>query len=149
MDSNEFRIALIERISKSEWELLERDDSTLVISSHNRNSLLEMRTQTPALAADVDLASAQELEHSLRVYLQEHMADAPQGHKWIVLACLYLAFVARKPMHPIDLVGITVQHGADGVTYYCPLKKPADNLICDVCVCSTSAADAHVADSSQ
>ncbi len=84
---------------------------------------------------EVNVEAAENLARYLQEYLDEYMPDAPEGHKWIVLASLYLAFVARRPLHPIDRAGVVVEQ-LDGRTIYrCPLKVPGDNPICDACVC--------------
>ena len=153
---------LVEQITHAEWDALGRCDPSLTINNHNREALLEMRALCmapdtaeaakepthPELDVDleaadehthpepeVDLEAAENLALSLQEYLDEYMSDNPEGHKWIVLASLYLAFVARRPLHPIDRAGVVVEQ-LDGRTIYrCPLKVPGDNPICDACVC--------------
>ena len=147
MNTREFCKELGGQITHAEWDALDRCDPSLTINNHNREALLEMRAlyMAPgtAEAADgpkhpepeVDLQAAENLARYLQDYLDEYMPDAPEGHKWIVLASLYLAFVARRPLHPIDRAGVVVEQ-LDGRTIYrCPLKVPGDNPICDACVC--------------
>ena len=165
MNTREFCKELVEQITHAEWDALDRCDPSLTINNHNREALLEMRAlcMAPGMvetpngmdgdvqpasglnldAADehtqpepeVDLEAAENLARYLQEYLDEYMPDAPEGHKWIVLASLYLAFVARRPLHPIDRAGVVVEQ-LDGRTIYrCPLKVPGDNPICDACVC--------------
>ena len=162
MNTREFCKELGGQITHAEWDALDRCDPSLTINNHNREALLEMRA--PCMAPDtaeaakepthpeldvdleaadehtqpepeVDLEAAENLARYLQEYLDEYMPDAPEGHKWIVLASLYLAFVARRPLHPIDRAGVVVEQ-LDGRTIYrCPLKVPGDNPICDACVC--------------
>ncbi len=147
MNTREFCKELVEQITHAEWDALDRCDPSLTINNHNREALLEMRALCMALdevetadehtqpEPDVDLKAAENLALSLQEYLDEYMSDNPEGHKWIVLASLYLAFVARRPLHPIDRAGVVVEQ-LDGRTIYrCPLKVPGDNPICDACVC--------------
>ena len=147
MNTREFCKELVEQITHAEWDALDRCDPSLTINNHNREALLEMRAlcmaTDPAEAPnepkhpepEVDLEAAENLALSLQEYLDEYMSDNPEGHKWIVLASLYLAFVARRPLHPIDRAGVVVEQ-LDGRTIYrCPLKVPGDNPICDACVC--------------
>ncbi len=162
MNTREFCKELVEQITHAEWDALDRCDPSLTINNHNREALLEMRAlyMAPgtAEAADehthpepevdtgatdehtqtepeVNVEAAENLARYLQEYLDEYMPDAPEGHKWIVLASLYLAFVARRPLHPIDRAGVVVEQ-LDGRTIYrCPLKVPGDNPICDACVC--------------
>ncbi len=147
MNTREFCKELVGRITHAEWDALDRCDPSLTINSHNREALLEMRALCMApnaaeatdkhvlLELEVDLQAAENLSRYLQEYLDQYMSDNPEGHKWIVLASLYLAFVARRPLHPIDRAGVVVEQ-LDGTTVYrCPLKVPADNPICDACVC--------------
>ncbi len=147
MNTREFCKELVGRITHAEWDALDRCDPSLTINSHNREALLEMRALCMApnaaeaadkhvqLELEVDLQAAENLARYLQEYLDQYMSDNPEGHKWIVLASLYLAFVARRPLHPIDRAGVVVEQ-LDGTTVYrCPLKVPADNPICDACVC--------------
>ena len=162
MNAKEFCKELVEQITHAEWDALDRCDPSLTINNHNREALLEMRalcmapdtaeaakepthpepegdtgatdehTQTEP---EVNVEAAENLARYLQEYLDEYMPDAPEDHKWIVLASLYLAFVARRPLHPIDRAGVVVEQ-LDGRTIYrCPLKVPGDNPICDACVC--------------
>ena len=147
MNTREFCKELVGQITHAEWDALDCCDPSLTINSHNREALLEMRAlcMTPNAAEtagehtqpepEIDLEAAESLARYLQEYLNEYMSDDPEGHKWIVLASLYLAFVARRPLHPIDRAGVVVEQ-LDGTTVYrCPLKVPANNPICDACVC--------------
>ena len=162
MNTREFCKELVGQITHAEWDALDRCDPSLTINNHNREALLEMRALCmapdtaeaakepthPELDVDleaadehtqpepeVDLQAAESLARYLQEYLDQYMSDNPEGHKWIVLASLYLAFVARRPLHPIDRAGVVVEQ-LDGRTIYrCPLKVPGDNPICDACVC--------------
>lgn len=144
MNAWEFCKELAGRISQAEWDALEQRDPSLTISDHNRRTLLELRAlcTTPGAAdermmaeMDVDLDAANDLSRQLQEYLDEYMPDAPEGHKWIVLASLYLAFVARRPLHPIERTGVLVEQRNGTTVYRCPLKQVGDNPICDACVC--------------
>ena len=162
MNAKEFCKELVEQITHAEWDALDRCDPSLTINNHNREALLEMRAlyMAPGTAEaakepthpelDVDLEAADEhtqtepevnveaaenLARYLQEYLDEYMPDAPEGHKWIVLASLYLAFVARRPLHPIDRAGVLIEQLNGSTIYRCPLKVSGDNPICDACVC--------------
>ena len=162
MNAKEFCSKLVEQITHAEWDALDRCDPSLTINNHNREALLEMRALCmapdtaeaakepthPELDVDleaadehthpepeVDLEAAENLARYLQEYLDEYMPDAPEGHKWIVLASLYLAFVARRPLHPIDRAGVVVEQLNGSTIYRCPLKVSGDNPICDACVC--------------
>lgn len=137
---------LVNRVTPEEWALLERDDSPLLVNDHNRNALLEMRDvvlrNTDASNSvgvwqqrEIDIAKAAALERELQAYLDEYMSEAPEGHKWIILASLYLTFVAKRPMHPVERVGVSVVQRDGHTVYRCPAKVPGDNPICDNCIC--------------
>lgn len=165
MNTREFCKELAGQITHAEWDALDCCDPSLLINSHNREALLEMRAlcmmpdaaktsdkvdgsvdSTPGSSLDianehtqpepeVDLQAAESLAHYLQEYLDKYMSDRPEGHKWIVLASLYLAFVARRPLHPIDRAGVVVEQRDGATIYRCPIKVPGDNPICDACVC--------------
>ena len=144
MNTIEFCKELASRITQAEWDALERWDPSLTINGHNRMALLEMRAMCSADGQasrqaqpwpDVDLDAAENLAHYLQEYLDEYMSDAPEGHKWIVLASLYLAYVAHRPLHPIERTAVSVERVEGATIYRCPLKIPGDNPICDACIC--------------
>jgi len=162
MNRREFCKELVGQITHAEWDALDRCDPSLTINNHNREALLEMRALCmapdtaeaakepthPELDVDleaadehtqtepeVDVEAAENLARYLQEYLDEYMTDNPEGHKWIVLASLYLAFVARRPLHPIDRAAVVVEQLDGRSIYRCPLKVPGDNPICDACVC--------------
>ena len=134
----ELLVSLCRTLGPAEREALRTDDPSLVISAFNRETLLRMlQMEGGMLTGDgpVDPTSVRSCVAALDGFLQEQMPARPEGHKWIVLASLYLAFVAHRPLHPIDRAGVVVEQ-LDGRTIYrCPLKVPGDNPICDACVC--------------
>ena len=144
MDTKEFCKELAKRISQNEWDALDRCDPSLTISDHNRETLLEMRALCTTSGAtdgqtlpsrNVDLDEVKSLAYHLQSYLDEYMSDKPEGHKWIILASLYLAYVAHRPMHPINRTGIVLEEQGETTVYRCPLKVEGDNPICDACIC--------------
>ena len=74
--------------------------------------------------------SVRELTEDLEKYLAEYLADHPEGHKWIIIACLYLTFAEGLPMHPQHAA--KWQKTASG--YVCP-HKVEDSITCRYCVC--------------
>ena len=152
MDAIEFCKSLCERITPEEWCALECADNKLYINDHNRLALLEMREVSQranessldsciALGGEsetgvnIDAESAAALEGALQAFLDEYMAEAPEGHKWIILASLYLTYVAKRPMHPLARAGVTVEKRDGRKVFLCPNKIVGDNPICDACVC--------------
>ena len=121
-------------ITANEWEAIAHDEE-LSISGFNRRVLSELRD------ADIeedgglreDLVSG--LYKILERFLKENLSDKPQGHKWVIISCLYLAFIVGRPMHPIESVGIKVSE-VDGQTVYeCPVKENGEATTCHYCVC--------------
>ena len=152
MDTIELCKSLCKRITPEEWHALECADSKLYINDHNRLALLEMREVGEGsnganlnsrvvlggeseTGGDIDTSDAAALEDALQVFLDEYMAEASEGHKWIILASLYLTYVAKRPMHPIERAGVVVEERDGHTVYLCPNKVPGDNPICDACVC--------------
>jgi uncharacterized protein (UPF0305 family) len=58
------------------------------------------------------------------------MADRPEGHKWIILACLYLTFAERLPMHPQSAAKWIEKDGR----FYCRYMEE-DSVTCRYCMC--------------
>ena len=98
--------------------------------SDNRETLLSMRDHAPG-EHPVDEARAKQLEAALETYLNRYMAKRPEGHRWIVLSCLFLAFVARAPLHPGELLG----HRRVGGAVLCPAREDSPDSLCRFCVC--------------
>ena len=80
----------------------------------------------------VDSASVRLLVEKLGAFLAKYMADKPEGHRWIVLACVFLAFVVNEPMHPQAVVGW--EEVSLGV-YVCPAHEGGEGSLCRWCAC--------------
>ncbi len=118
------------QVSDEEREDLENGD-IIYISWYNRDTLLRLLHEDVPKAGTVDTTQAEALRQALAAYLDKYMSDCPQGHKWIILACLYLAMVACEPMHPQRMTGW--QKRDDG--YYCRAREEQDGSVCQWCVC--------------
>ena len=129
MTVSEFKTKLAGQISAEEESALRRG-AGLCISDFNRSVCLRLLDSECTDDSPVSLSDAEELSADLEAYLKEYMQDKPAGHKWIILACLYLTFVEHLPMHP--------QHAAKWVEkdgrYYCPSMEP-DSITCRYCMC--------------
>lgn len=123
---------LQEAVSQEEWESLTADG--LYVSGFNRNVLLEMKT---AEIPDGDLQeqAVAELHTILTEFLQEHMKENPEGWKWVILSCIYLTFLAERPMHPAEVMDIKVSEINGKTVYECPGKDSGRNTACYYCVC--------------
>ena len=129
-----FLSALRARISPDERAWLEAGDHP-GLSRYNRQTLLRMLGHDAVKPGLVDGERAASLEAALRSYLDRYMADQPQGHRWIVLSCLYLVFVAEEPMHPQPIVHWTRVDGG----YVCPTREDGEGSLCRWCVCRGAA----------
>ena len=128
MNTHELLLLLRSRITPAERSAL-RDNTVAHISRYNRDTLLRMLDMEEPTPAPVDTLRAKALHTALREYLDRYMPEAPEAHKWIILACLFLALVARKPMHPKAIVGWK-KAGGD---YICPARE--EGGVCQFCVC--------------
>ena len=129
MTAAEYVKSLAGRISAAEAEGLRRGEG-LCISEFNRSICLKLLDAQGFDAGPVPSDKAAALETELRDYLNTYMADRPEGHKWIILACLYLAFIVRQPLHPQSAAKWVHRDGR----YFCPSMEP-DSVICGCCAC--------------
>ena len=139
MRRSEFLIQLQKRLSQSEWEALAKGRPLAPVSVFNQGVLLEMRDVSGA-DGEISIERATGLYETLRVYLSEYMAEQPEGWKYIILASLYLVFIAGRPMHPVDLLKIDVIKTENGTIYKCPQKSRTKGTACDYCVCNARTA---------
>lgn len=123
---------LQEAVSQEEWEELAAEK--LYVSRFNRGVLLEMRTaEFPQ--EDLPEQAVTELHTVLEKFLREHMKENPEGWKWVILSCLYLTFLAERPMHPTEMMDIKVSEVGGKKVYECPSKDNHKNTACYYCVC--------------
>ena len=105
------------------------NDTVQNISRYNRMTLLRILECEEPDYGRMGAGRAEALHVALREYLNRYMPDTPEAHKWIILSCLFLAFVAMEPMHPQAIVGWEKKE--DG--YFCPSRE--EGGICQWCVC--------------
>ncbi len=124
-------------VSADERAALE-NDSGLYISQYNRATIIRMLDMEKTIAdpektedAVIDIGQVRYLKDALRNYLDVYMADRPDGHKWIVLSCLFSTFIAGEPMHPQE-----VAHWEKiGDSYCCPARDASEDSLCLWCAC--------------
>jgi uncharacterized protein (UPF0305 family) len=129
------------RVSPEERAMLETGEG-IVANEHNRSTVLEMLKLEVAPKGEVDIEQARRLERMLEEYLATYLADEPRAWKWIIIASVYLAFVARRPMHPMQAAGVTMREEDGRVVYECPVKTPGDDNVCAYCVCVRAGGEA-------
>ncbi|MDD6155238.1 MAG: DUF2115 family protein [Eubacteriales bacterium] len=128
------RVAFLNRLKNeiSEEEVSDlRNGGELTINDFNRAKMVEMLGRVEAPAGDVDMAEVSAMRGQLHDFLYRYMSDKPEGHKWIILACLYLAFIAEEPLHPDYAVKWVLKSGS----YFCPMREDGPESICGYCVC--------------
>ncbi len=134
MESRSFWRQLCDAVTCRDWQRLEQNDPTVLIGPFNRETLLRMRETEPP-SFDIPEASIQGLSELLRRYLERYMAEQPEGHRWIILSCLYLSLVLQRPMHPQDVVHWTCRTEQGRLAYHCPCKEYGEESVCTFCVC--------------
>ena len=134
---SELRNELCGKISERERELLTEGSPELSVSGFNRAKITEMFTY-PAGEKSVDLSRVRALHHALKMYLDEYMAEKPEAHRWIILSCLYLAFIREEPLHPQEAAGYVTRSDHGKKMYFCPLRESGPGSICSFCVCRKS-----------
>lgn len=133
MTKKELLEGLRARISPEERRLLAAGEG-LVISEHNRAAALEL-LEASAPEGEVPEGEIARLEEILTGYLAEMLPEKPEAWKWIILGCVYLSYIARRPMHPIERAGIQVRTEGGETVYFCPLRTPEADTACHFCVC--------------
>ena len=128
MTRNDLLQDLRAQISPAERAAL-RDDVVQNISRYNRATLLRILECEAPDDGRVDAGRVETLHAALGEYLNRYMPDTPEAHKWIILSCLFLAFVAMEPMHPQAIAGWKKTGGG----CLCPSRE--EGGICQWCVC--------------
>ncbi len=129
MTVSELKKELASQISSAEAEAL-RSGGALTINDFNRNVCVRLLDNDCTDDSPVPAGRIESLKKELSDYLKQYMAEKPEGHKWIILACLYLTYVERKPMHPQTAATWIERDGK----YYCAAMVP-ESITCSSCVC--------------
>lgn len=134
MTKNELLRDLRRCISASERQALKDMDPALVIGRYNRRSMLELLEMEEAGEQVVDADKVGRLRSSLQTYLDQYM-EQKEGHKWVILASVFHAFVLDMPLHPLEVAKIKTVQAADCTEYYCPCRDTSEGSLCHFCVC--------------
>ena len=134
MTASELLDLLIHAISNEDWRRLERNDPSLVISQWNLKTLQRMREYHP-MPGSVPVEKTEELRLSLNRYLNRTMPEKPEAHRWIIISCLFLAFVAREPLHPQEIVRHRQVLINGKQAHLCPVHEDSTESLCRFCVC--------------
>ena len=134
MTTAEFLDLLIHAISSEDWQRLDRGDPSLVISRWNLKTLQRMRQYQPSSGC-IPVEKTEALRLSLSEYLNRTMPEKPEEHQWIIISCLFLAFVAREPLHPQEIVRHLPVLKDGRRAFLCPAREDSKESLCRFCVC--------------
>ena len=115
---------LANRIRISEVEL-----KTARISDFNKSTLMELIDSD--FEGEVDDTAVEEAERLLKSFLNRTWREEPSAHKYVISACLALAFLFEKPMHPQDAVHYISKTYDGKERFYCRYNEKG--TICDFC----------------
>lgn len=130
MTEGQLRKTLFDSITEDEWIRLEQNAKALPVGEFNRHVLLRMRDNQCGTYGDVPDERVSRLYILLKGYLEKYMPECPEGHKWIIIACIYLTFIEKLPMHPQAVTGWVERDQA----FLCPAHS-GQGSICEYCVC--------------
>ena len=136
MTKGQLRKMLFDSITEDEWAKLEWNKEKIFIGEFNRSVLLRMRDYRCDMHEDVPDGKIGKLYALLKRYLEKYMPECPEGHKWIYIACVYLTFIEKLPMHPQTVTGWVERDQA----FFCPAHSGKDS-VCECCVFEKYGAD--------
>jgi uncharacterized protein (UPF0305 family) len=95
------------------------------VSRYNLQNFHEILDLSPdEVSGDVDVEKLHDLENRVEGYFELHGPVDEEFKEFIKLICIYLTFMAHKPLHPPGIEfgdGTTVYQ--EGDNYYCTAKK--------------------------
>ena len=133
MNKADLLTLLRDGVTEAEWAALAAGG--LRVSAFNRGVLLEMWRLSGVPSGEIDAARVRGLREVLEDYLSRQLPDAPEAWRWIVIASLYLTFIAGRPMHPVELLHIAERTENGRAVYLCPSKSDDPRTTCFYCVC--------------
>ena len=109
----------------------------LPINAFNLQQYMEMKDlKIPKTdEKDLDEEQVEGCRRTLTAFLQKVFSEDPSAWKWIIDSCIYLAFIAERPMHPVEVLKIQTQEEGGGTVYRCPGKMQGEDSCCAYCVC--------------
>ena len=99
------------------------------VSDFNRKVISELANTD--FTGEVDNEAVKTAERLLQSFLNETWPEEPSAHKYVINACLALAFLLEKPMHPQEIVHYITRVEDGKEHYYCSYNEPG--TICDYC----------------
>ena len=128
--------SLVQAVSAGERRKL-MDNTGIVISAFNRRTLLEMLRLRIEDDGEVDPQAVAALRECLEGFLAQHLPEKPEAWKWIILSCIYLRFIAGRPLHPQEAVHYRAVRRRGVIRYLCPERTTEPGSVCLFCVCDS------------
>jgi uncharacterized protein (UPF0305 family) len=92
-----------------------------------------------SVAENIDLTKLEDFNFQINQYMDENAPNQPDFKQYIRIICTYLAFIAKKPLHPL---GMTFSNNqkivSKGNNYYCPERgknTQETTSLCRYCIC--------------
>ncbi len=124
---------IMDSVSEEEWKAI--DEHKIIASDFNYKNLSVIRNLKIGIDSEIDEDKLAAMIEQLNRFLEKELSDKPEAWKWIHISCIYLGFIAERPLHPIDLMHITQINVGDDVFYECPMKDTSAGSMCNFCVC--------------
>ncbi len=120
---------LADRILASVGDAKNAYAKDVYVNDFNKKVLSELAVTE--FAGEADDAAVETAENLLKTFLKETWPEKPSSHRFVIGACLALAFLFEKPLHPRDKVKYITRTENGEKKYYCPYNEKG--TICDFC----------------
>jgi len=116
------------------------DDTASLVAAYDYQSFRELIARDPAsCGGEVDDAALADFRRRVDQYMDEHAPGSEAFKDYVRTVSIYLAFIARRPLHPpgLRLAGGKAIALVDGV-WRCPGKREYagdPESLCRYCVC--------------
>ena len=111
-----------------------KPESLLLLSLYSLESFFDMKKSVPGDDnPEINVQRLKGMRDALRLYLDQHALGMIDFHVFTELVCLYLTFIAQKPLHPNGLFKDGANLGP------CPIRQEEllkDGSLCRFCVSS-------------
>lgn len=134
MKKTELLKRLKTEVTMEEYHVL-RCSSVPWMSEYNRKTMMEMMVRAECPEDEVDETRVCALRDILEDYLGIYLSDKKENWKWIILSCICLCFICKRPLHGKESVKYTVQVKDGAAVDYCSMKAREAGTACSFCVC--------------